>query len=149
MNTLASPSASLLDTVHAVHPVAYLQNRSIRVTGLIVATALLNAMDLGLTLSHMRGAGFFEQNPIVVWLAQATDSWCAIAAYKLITVSICAGVLYRLRRHRAAELGAWICLLVLVALSIQWMRYNALINDVGVSVFLSTGVNDAGCITLD
>ena len=68
----------------------------------------------------------FELNPIARYMV-ATGSDVHLILYKFMTMGLSCSVLYALRRHRRAELGAWVCAALLLSLMFHWVRYN---NDV-------------------
>ena len=97
--------------------------RAARVNFLLILVMALSAVDLALTLHWMQTIGMYESNPLVAYLARATGSPLALSAFKALSVMISAGLLYRLRSHVQAELGAWMAALVLVALCVRWVNY--------------------------
>lgn len=97
--------------------------RESRITILIGSFVILSALDLVLTVGHICTIGLFEDNPIIVWLAHSTGSWIAIASYKSFTVAVTSAILFRLRKYRSAEFGAWVCVLVLTLLALVWIEY--------------------------
>lgn len=106
-----------------------------RLVLLIVAMTLMHAVDLACTLTYLRAVGMVELNPIarhIIDIGQAP----LLIAFKLLTILASCGTLYLVRRHRLAEIGAWICTAVLVALSLHWTNFNANIsrftNDIAV-----------------
>ena len=79
--------------------------------------------DLSITLTYMRSIGMIELNPIARHMV-AIGSCDQLIRYKLFTMGLSCGVLYLLRRHPRAELGAWICTILLLGLTFHWVRYN-------------------------
>ena len=104
-------------------------SRSRRVGVLLVIVIALSALDLALTLHLLATVGMFEDNPIVVYLVQATGCGLALSAYKLLSVSLAVGPLYRCRHRRSGEIGAWVAVLVLSGVTVQWGRYHAALAD--------------------
>lgn len=90
---------------------------------LIVAIILMGLADLALTLTYMRGVGMIEANPIARYMLTIGHERQLIL-YKLSSLSLCCGTLYLIRRHRKAEICAWLCTAIMVLLSIHWTRYN-------------------------
>ncbi len=105
------------------------RDRSRRVVLLIVGIVVLSIGDLGLTLLHLKSSGMMEANPVAAWIIAHTGSSVLLTAYKALTVAICAGLLFRLRRHVEGEIGAWCALLILAAVSFQWYQYT---REIGV-----------------
>ena len=106
------------------------RDRSRRVVLLIVGIVVLSIGDLGLTLLHLKSSGMMEANPVAAWIIAHTGSGVLLTAYKAATVAICAGLLFRLRRHAEGEIGAWFALLILAAVSFQWYQYTHEIDAV-------------------
>ncbi len=100
------------------------RDRSRRVVLLIVGIVLLSVGDLGVTLLHLKSSGMMEANPVAAWIIAHTGSGVLLTAYKTLTVAICVGLLFRLRRHVEGEIGAWCALLILAAVSFQWYQYT-------------------------
>ena len=100
------------------------RDRSRRVVLLIVGIVVLSIGDLGITLLHLKSCGMMEANQVAAWIIAQTGSGTALTAYKALTVAICAGLLFRLRRHAEGEFGAWCALLIMAAVSFQWYQYS-------------------------
>jgi hypothetical protein len=98
--------------------------RARRTVVLLAAVVLLSVIDLVFTINQMQTHGMAEGNPLVVHLARQTQSVVVISLYKMVTVILSVGVLFRLRRHAQAELAAWCALIILSGLSVQWVRYT-------------------------
>lgn len=104
------------------------RDRSRRVVLLIVGIVVLSLADLGVTLLHLKSRGMMEANPVAAWIIAHTGSGALLTAYKALTVGICVGVLFRLRRHVEGEIGAWCAILILAVVSFQWFQYAREIN---------------------
>lgn len=100
-----------------------IQNRRRRVTVLVGGIVVLSLADLAITLKFLEARWMIEANPIAAYLIESTQSAWALAAFKCATVGICAGLLLRLRRHRAGEMAAWFGLAVLVGVLAMWHSY--------------------------
>lgn len=97
--------------------------RALRVTLLLLAVSMMSLVDLLLTLTYATTIGMVEHNP----LARAIMSYdCPglLSVWKLLSVGLAIFILYRLRRSPKAEIGAWICCVLLTALSFHWVRFN-------------------------
>ncbi len=105
------------------------RDRSRRVVRLIVGIVVLSIGDLGVTLLHLKSHGMIEANPVAAWIIAHTGSGVLLTVYKALTVAICAGLLFHLRRHAEGEIGAWCALLILAAVSFQWYQYS---REIGV-----------------
>ena len=106
------------------------RDRSRRVVLLIVGIVVLSIGDLGVTLLHLKSSGMMEANPVAAWIIAHTGSGVLLTAYKALTVAICAGLLFCLRRHVEGEIGAWCAVLILAAVSFQWYQYTREIDVV-------------------
>ncbi len=105
------------------------RDRSRRVILLIVGIAVLSLADLIVTLWHLTSVGMAEANPIAAWIIAGTGSAWLLTAYKLLTVAVCTGLLYRLRCHVEGEIGAWCAVMILAAVSFHWGHYTRELND--------------------
>ncbi len=103
---------------------------------LVVATALMGLADLLLTLTYVRTVGMAEANPLARWLMQF-NSVGLVVAFKLASMAICSGLILWKRRSRSAEIGAWVCLLVMALLTARWVwfigAFSSLAQEVGVA----------------
>ncbi len=97
--------------------------RARRVALLLAAVVAMSLLDLAFTLAYLETTGLAEGNPIARHLVQATNSSFALIAFKLFTVLVSVSVLYPLRHHRSAALGAGIAVVVLASLAVLWIRY--------------------------
>ncbi len=105
------------------------RGRSMRVMVLLGGVVILSLGDLLLTLAHLRSTGMMEANPIAVYLIKSTQSAWVLVAYKALTVGVCVALLYRLRRHVQAEIGAWCAVALLAFMSVNWYGYVRLLDD--------------------
>jgi uncharacterized membrane protein YciS (DUF1049 family) len=99
-----------------------------RVSLLVIAITIMGIADLMLTLIYMRTTGMYELNPLARVMV-ATGGSTQLVLFKLLTLSLSAGMLYLLRRHRIAEPAAWACAAVMCVLSIHWISYNSQIEN--------------------
>ncbi len=99
------------------------EHRSRRVVLLIVGIVVLSLADLAITLQYLNSRGMMEANPVAAWIIAHTGSGVLLTAYKVLTVSICVGLLFRLRRHVEGEIGAWCAVLILAVVSFHWYQY--------------------------
>ncbi len=88
-----------------------------------VGVVVLSLADLIVTLLHLRSRGMMEANPIAAWIIGHTGSVSLLAAYKAVTVCVCVGLLYRLRRHVEGEVAAWCAVMILALVSFHWYQY--------------------------
>ena len=110
------------------HP-GILSTRVRRVGLLLAGVVVISAADLLQALAHLRGLGLMEANPVAALVIRSTGSALALSAYKALTVGICVGLLYRLRKKASAELGAWCAMVILAVMSWHWYHYNQEVRD--------------------
>jgi hypothetical protein len=99
------------------------RDRSRRVILLIVGIVVLSLADLAVTLLHLKSRGMMEANPVAAWIIANTGSGTLLTAYKLLTVAVCVGLLFRLRGHVEGEVGAWCAIVILAVVSFHWYQY--------------------------
>lgn len=103
--------------------------RARRVSVLVLAFAVLGVADLVLTLSYMGGIGLFEGNPLARALVLGGGA-STLAAFKLLTIALSAVILFGLRTKRSAELGAWLCVVVMSVVSLEWKKYSTAADEI-------------------
>lgn len=103
--------------------------RSRRVSVLVLAFAVLGVADLTLTLAYMHTVGLFEGNPLARALAHSGGS-ATLAGFKLATIALSSTILIALRAKRSAELGAWVCVLAMFIVSLEWGKYASASDEV-------------------
>lgn len=108
-----------------------LRSRRWRVLVLLALVVALSAADLYLTVMYASTIGLPELNPLARALLRH-GSVLDLVLWKLGTVGLCAGILFRLRDRRSAELGAWIACTALVLLTLQWMAYARIHETIAV-----------------
>ncbi len=113
--------------------------RARRITILIVAMVMMGIADLLCTLTYMRTSGMLEANPIARFIltTNAVEGGSAqLVMFKALTIVLSCGALYLARRHRQAELSAWVCTAMMLTLTLHWINYNrsvsAFTNDMAV-----------------
>jgi hypothetical protein len=116
---------------------------------LLSVIVVLSAIDLALTLYWMKTVGMYELNPLVAYLARATDSPLALSAFKCASVLVSSGLLFRLRNHVQAEVGAWTAALVLVALCVRWANYTHWSAQVDAQTMQQFAIEDRGWVRLN
>ncbi len=101
--------------------------RDARFFCILLAVIAMSLADLSMTLIHATSIGMQEENPIARLLMRY-GGICSICIWKGGTVGIGVFILWRIRRHGCAEVGAWICFAILAALCFHWARYNSQIS---------------------
>lgn len=103
--------------------------RSRRVSVLVLSFVVLGVADLALTLVYMNTIGLFEGNPLARALANGGGS-ALLASFKLGTILLSSAILVALRARRSAELGAWVCVIAMGAVSLEWGKYASASDEV-------------------
>jgi hypothetical protein len=106
-----------------------MHRRKRRVLVLLAGVVLLSLADLAITLTHLRTTGMMEANPIAALLIESTQSVWALASFKLFTLAVCVSVLFVLRRRFEGEVAAWIAVVILAGMSVQWHAYSSHFDD--------------------
>lgn len=96
--------------------------RPIRVMALLVAIIAISLADLHMTVLFLKNGGMSELNPLARWVISLNCEWL-LGAWKVLLVSLCCTILYCTRHARAAELGAWVCAIIMVWLAVRWGDY--------------------------
>ena len=99
--------------------------RGRRVISLLVVLWVLNFFDLAYTIHAHQTGQFFELNPVARGML---DSPWILAGFKCLAVALGSVILIALRRHRLAELAAWLLCLAYVALAIRWLNFCTILH---------------------
>lgn len=116
---------------------------------LIFGIVALSAADLLLTLGHLRTIGMREANPVAAWLISASPSLWPLVVYKAATLFVCVSLLFALRRRWQGEAAAWVCLLILTALTVHWQRYSKHMDETHVLQAIASGAMDEDWLTIE
>jgi len=125
------------------------QRRMRRVIVLLSGVVLLSIADLVITLTHLQTTGMMEANPIAAFLIRSTQSVWALASFKLFTMAICVSVLFVLRRRFEGELAAWVAVLILSGMCVQWHAYSSHFDDANEVVMAQAGNYGDGWLTIE
>lgn len=98
-------------------------SRARRVVLLLIGVVLMSLADLHMTLVHLSSAGMLEGNPLAR-LVISYNSPGVLVLWKLATLTLTVGILFRAKSSRSGEIGAWLCFLVLAGLMVQWDMYS-------------------------
>lgn len=101
--------------------------RSRRIVLLILALVLMSAADLLCTISYLTSVGMVEVNPIARRMIEM-GGVRQLVLFKIFTMTLSCGCIYLIRRRRGAELGAWVCVGLLLSLMVHWTQYNAVMT---------------------
>lgn len=130
------------------HAKGRLQSRPSRVMFLLSLVVLLSMADLYLTILFVRdGGGFPEANPVARAIMQL-QSIPLLIGWKLSSVITTVGILYLIRRTRSAEIGAWVCFLVLGWLTIHWGQYVAEAHPTTLTQAMDYGYSDPHWVSI-
>ena len=122
--------------------------RSRRVSVLLIGILALSVADLAATLTHLRTIGMAEANPIAAFIIEWGDSSTALSLYKLGTVGLATTVLFHLRTTVQAEIGCWLGLLILGAMSVHWHLYTQTLDSVSPLALQESGFRWNAWLTL-
>ncbi len=126
------------------------RDRSRRVVLLIVGIVLLSLGDLLITVTFLRSTGLSEANPIAAFLIRETGSVAALVAYKTLTVLVCVGLLFRLRKLVEGEVAAWCDMLILAVTAAQWYQYTNQVDGIpDMQLVRSSGAAGDGWLVID
>lgn len=98
--------------------------RTARILVVLLAVVAMSVADLHMTLTMLTTVGFAEENPIARAVI-SVGSPALLTVWKMSTVGVAALLLLKLRRHLAAEAGAWVALAVLAGVMMHWHAYVA------------------------
>ncbi len=123
MTALPSPACQAISAPARSGWVQFLgAGRGVRVTALIVAIAAISLADLEMTILFLKNGGMSELNPLARWVISLNCAWL-LGAWKVTLAGLCCTILFFTRKTRAAEIGAWVCALVMVWLACRWGAY--------------------------
>jgi hypothetical protein len=123
------------------------RSRAQRVTLLLFATVLMGLADLSLTLTFITTSGMIEANPVARLVMQLNHPGYIIL-WKLATMLVGIGVLYWARRSRGAEIGTWVCCVVMTALSFHWLTFTGEVTATGSDYAQVAAVGDPRFISI-
>lgn len=96
-----------------------MKRRSTRVWALSIAIYALSMLDLYLTLLYVRPGYFAELNPVGVWAMGYGTS--ALILVKVAMTLLALAILISARRRLDSEIASWLCLGVMLALTVHWV----------------------------
>jgi hypothetical protein len=100
------------------------RRRGIRVWLLVATIVILSMADLYMTLTHLRGAGMGEANPLAR-LVISYNSPMLLSVWKCACVFIACVILVMARHRWSGEAASWVCAGVLTVLTVHWAMYCA------------------------
>lgn len=102
--------------------------RGRRVWLLLIGVAVLGVGDLVATATHMHGVGLIEANPFARHLIHA-GSTEGLILFKLGSIGISVGLIARIRAKPAGEVGGWILIAIMTALTFHWHHYSVMLDE--------------------
>lgn len=100
----------------------WLRRREGRVTLLVALVLTMSLIDLVVTLNYVTTVGMAEANPLARLVMSYNCPWL-LATWKILLCGITGGLLIATRGHRSSEVGAWVCLGVMIWLMVRWQAY--------------------------
>ncbi len=110
---------------------------------------VLSLGDLVITVTCLKTTGMIEANPVADLLIRKTGSVTVLTAYKALTVAICVGLLFRLRRHVEGEAAAWCAIMILAFVSLHWYHYTSELEGMTNLLLAGQGAAGDGWLVLD
>ncbi len=89
------------------------------VPGMLALVLLLSGMDLAASVIQFSAGHNTEANPLAVWIA-GVGGWPAIGVFKASFTLIPAGIMFRYRRLRIAQVGSAIACVAMMVLAVMW-----------------------------
>lgn len=120
--------------------------RQARVVMLLFAVLAMSIADLIMTLTYATSVGMVELNPLA--RAMMSGGRYELIAWKLATVLLGIGILFFIRRTRGGEFGAWVCCLVLAALTFHWINYNREASSLTREMHIISQAEDASFVQM-
>lgn len=106
----------------------YTAARARIVITLLVGVVLMSLGDLYMTLTYATRVGMIEANPIARFI-MGYNSPALVIAFKVLTLGVGVGIIFRYRRSTYAFYAACICFGVLCWLTFRWVEYNAYADE--------------------
>jgi hypothetical protein len=122
--------------------------RRIRVVTLLVAIFAMSMGDLYMTVTYASQVGMIEMNPLARALMRG-DSHVPIILFKLATVGISTGLLFKVRGTRVGELACWAGLVGLLWLTIRWVDYNKAMVELTPALHTLANVEAGSWVEID
>lgn len=98
------------------------------VIALLAGVVLMSLGDLYMTLTYATRVGMIEANPVARFI-MGYNSPALVIAFKVLTLGLGVGIIYRYRRSNYAFYAACICFGVLCWLTFRWVEYNAYAHE--------------------
>lgn len=90
----------------------------------MVALVLMGLADLYCTLAYMTTSGMIEVNPVARAMITIGEG-PQLILFKIFTMALSCGALFLARENRRSETAAWLCTVVMLALTLHWTSYNS------------------------
>lgn len=105
-----------------------LSRRGTRIAIAIGVASVLGLADLWLTVHFMTTTGMNELNPIARAIVGLSPM--ALVCYKLLCMLVNGLILTSLRGRPSAELAAWACVALMVALTAHWHQFTGGVHEI-------------------
>lgn len=99
------------------------RSRGERTLIVLIGVALLSLGDLYMTLTFATSVGMIEGNPIAR-AVMALNCPILLIWWKAVMLVVTIALLVACRKRRVGELGAWLCLFILLWLTVRWGHYS-------------------------
>jgi Domain of unknown function (DUF5658) len=87
-----------------------------------MGVAMMSVGDLYATMTHISSVGMFEANPIARHVMAGGS--LGLILFKVGSVGLAIGLMLKVRHKLSGELGSWVLLAMMTALTIFWYYYN-------------------------
>ena len=94
------------------------------VTRSIILVVALSLLDLIWTLLASQAGTMRELNPVG---SRLIDDPAKLIAFKVAMTGLAAGLIFKLRYYRRAQLASWWACLILTLLSVRWLTFNSML----------------------
>ena len=98
-------------------------HRPARIAAMMAAVVVMSMIDLHHTLVFVKSVGMGEANPLARWIMQ-TQPTGVLVAWKMASVGAVCAIFYLARHRRTGEVGAMVCMGVLIWLMMRWAMYT-------------------------
>jgi len=105
-----------------------LDRRSLRVAILLLAIAILNAIDLIYSLFAQRIGMLYEMNPVIAAFLRE-GLLPSLVCFKILMVLCGLGILWKLRHCRLTVPACWVLLIVYAWLGVVWIQWVHTVNQ--------------------
>jgi hypothetical protein len=94
------------------------------VTRSLVLVVVLSLLDLVWTLLASQAGSMRELNPVG---GRLIDDPAMLIVFKVAMTGLAAGLMFKLRHYRRAQLASWWACLILTLLTVRWLTFNSML----------------------